>query len=558
MNNTLRIALAQINCTVGDLNGNYNKVIEYISKADNSGADIVAFPELTITGYPPEDLLLKPKFISDNLEIINKLSKKIKKIVAIVGFVNKQKNNLFNSAAIIYDGKIKGIYNKMILPNYGVFDEKRYFHQGDNPIVFKYGKYIFGVGICEDIWNENTPIKKQVQLGADIIFNINASPYYAGKIKLRESIIQKQAKSNNIRVVYVNLVGGQDELVFDGQSMIIDNNGKFLGKSLAFNEDLFITDINIPLKKIKKNQKIINITNQIPIKSKIKLPEKNIKPLKPIEEIYNALLLGLSDYVRKNGFKKVVIGLSGGIDSALVAALAVDSLGKENVTGVFMPSQYSSTESGEDAKQLAYNLGIRFSTIPINQIYKTYLYVLKQTFKGHKQDITEENLQARIRGNLLMALSNKFGCMVLTTGNKSEMSAGYATLYGDMAGGFAVIKDVPKILVYKLSEYRNSLYKVIPKRILTKAPTAELRPNQKDSDTLPKYEILDPILKAYIEDDMDMEQIVLMGYEKNVVIKIISMVDRSEYKRRQSPPGIKITYKAFGKDRRMPITNGYR
>ncbi|HAM38214.1 MAG TPA: NAD+ synthase [Elusimicrobia bacterium] len=558
MNNTLRIALAQINCTVGDLNGNYNKVIEYISKADNSGADIVAFPELTITGYPPEDLLLKPKFISDNLEIINKLSKKIKKIVAIVGFVNKQKNNLFNSAAIIYDGKIKGIYNKMILPNYGVFDEKRYFHQGDNPIVFKYGKYIFGVGICEDIWNENTPIKKQVQLGADIIFNINASPYYAGKIKLRESIIQKQAKSNNIRVVYVNLVGGQDELVFDGQSMIIDNNGKFLGKSLAFNEDLFITDINIPLKKIKKNQKIINITNQIPIKSKIKLPEKNIKPLKPIEEIYNALLLGLSDYVRKNGFKKVVIGLSGGIDSALVAALAVDSLGKENVTGVFMPSQYSSTESGEDAKQLAYNLGIRFSTIPINQIYKTYLYVLKQTFKGHKQDITEENLQARIRGNLLMALSNKFGCMVLTTGNKSEMSAGYATLYGDMAGGFAVIKDVPKILVYKLSEYRNSLYKVIPKRILTKAPTAELRPNQKDSDTLPKYEILDPILKAYIEDDMDMEQIVLMGYEKNVVTKIISMVDRSEYKRRQSPPGIKITYKAFGKDRRMPITNGYR
>ena len=346
MNNTLRIALAQINCTVGDLNGNYNKVIEYIRKADNSGADIVAFPELTITGYPPEDLLLKPKFISDNLEIINKLSKKIKKIVAIVGFVNKQKNNLFNSAAIIYDGKIKGIYNKMILPNYGVFDEKRYFHQGDNPIVFKYGKYIFGVGICEDIWNENTPIKKQVQLGADIIFNINASPYYAGKIKLRESIIQKQAKSNNIRVVYVNLVGGQDELVFDGQSMIIDNNGKFLGKSLAFNEDLFITDINIPLKKIKKNQKIINITNQIPIKSKIKLPEKNIKPLKPIEEIYNALLLGLSDYVRKNGFKKVVIGLSGGIDSALVAALAVDSLGKENVTGVFMPSQYSSTESG--------------------------------------------------------------------------------------------------------------------------------------------------------------------------------------------------------------------
>ena len=558
MNNALRIALAQINCTVGDLNGNYNKVIEYIRKADNSGADIVAFPELTITGYPPEDLLLKPKFISDNLEIINKLSKKIKKIVAIVGFVNKQKNNLFNSAAIIYDGKIKGIYNKMILPNYGVFDEKRYFHQGDNPIVFKYGKYIFGVGICEDIWNENTPIKKQVQLGADIIFNINASPYYAGKIKLRESIIQKQAKSNNIRVVYVNLVGGQDELVFDGQSMIIDNNGKFLGKSLAFNEDLFITDINIPLKKIKKNQKIINITNQIPIKSKIKLPEKNIKPLKPIEEIYNALLLGLSDYVRKNGFKKVVIGLSGGIDSALVAALAVDSLGKENVTGVFMPSQYSSTESGEDAKQLAYNLGIRFSTIPINQIYKTYLYVLKQTFKGHKQDITEENLQARIRGNLLMALSNKFGCMVLTTGNKSEMSAGYATLYGDMAGGFAVIKDVPKILVYKLSEYRNSLYKVIPKRILTKAPTAELRPNQKDSDTLPKYEILDPILKAYIEDDMDMEQIVLMGYEKNVVTKIISMVDRSEYKRRQSPPGIKITYKAFGKDRRMPITNGYR
>ncbi|OGS44406.1 MAG: NAD+ synthase [Elusimicrobia bacterium RIFOXYD2_FULL_34_15] len=558
MNNSLRIALAQINCTVGDLKGNYNKITEYIAKAENSGADIVVFPEMAITGYPPEDLLLKPKFVNDNLETLENLANNVKKIVVIVGFVNKKRKDIYNAAAVIYDGKIKGIYHKMLLPNYGVFDEKRYFSSGDNPLVFNYGGYIFGVDICEDIWHKETPAKKQAKLGAKIVFNINASPYFAEKIKLRENIVRKQAKLNNIIVPYINLVGGQDELVFDGQSLIIDNKGKLISKALAFKEDLLVTDINIPIQKIKKNSKIINIANKSILKNKVDLPKREIKSPKPTEEIYNALMLGLTDYFRKNGFKKAVIGLSGGIDSALVATLAIDALGRENVTGVFMPSQFSSADSQEDAIQLASNLGIRFSIIPIKQIFETYLLTLKHNFEGQPQNITEENLQARIRGNLLMALSNKFGCLVLTTGNKSEMSAGYATLYGDMAGGFAVIKDVPKVLVYKLSEYRNSLCEVIPKRIFTKEPTAELKPNQKDSDTLPKYETLDPILKAYIEDDKDLEQIVKMGYDKNIVTKVLNMVDKSEYKRRQSPPGIKITHKAFGKDRRMPITNGYK
>ena len=556
---TLRVALAQINCAVGDLEGNSRKIIQYTKKAKDLGSDIVCFPELSLTGYPPEDLLLKPKFIEDNLKVIRTLVKSIDDIIAVVGFVDRSGVGIYNAAAVIYKGKICGIYHKMLLPNYGVFDEKRYFCQGEDPFVFRIGKLIFAVNICEDIWSDQGPTKTQSKSGAKLILNINASPFYAGKRKIREKAIKRQASKNKAVVAYVNLVGAQDELVFDGQSMVIDKQGKVLRRAAAFKEDLLVVDLNLPLQndpKIGKN--IIIIPGQIVPKLKAGIVKEQIRPLGNTEEVYQALVLGLRDYVAKNGFKKVVIGLSGGVDSALVAALAVDALGKENVTGVFMPSRYSPQESKEDAALLAGNLGIKLLIIPIEEIFKIYLAVLEPHFSGAEKNIAEENLQARIRGNLVMALSNKFGWLVLTTGNKSEMSTGYATLYGDMAGGFAVIKDVPKILVYELCRYRNSLELVIPERIFTKAPTAELKDNQKDSDTLGSYEILDKVLKAYVEEDKDLTKIVALGIDKAYAAKILSMVDKSEYKRRQAPPGIKITPKAFGRDRRMPITNQYR
>ncbi len=554
----LRLAIAQINCTVGDLQGNTRKIIDYQEKAGAFGVDIISFPELAITGYPPEDLLLKPKFVEDNLVQLKKIAKQIKDIVAIVGFVDKKKNEIYNAAAVIYNGKIHGVYHKMFLPNFGVFDEKRYFAAGDKPLVFRLGKFIFGVNICEDIWHKAGPTREQAKLGAKIIFNINASPYYAGKVKKREEVICKQARSNRLFICHNNLVGGQDELVFDGQSMLVDNHGYIIRRLAAFKEDLLIIDAGMPLSKAKASKSIVAITGNLPCKEKAPLSRKEIKTLEPIVEIYQALILGLHDYIVKNGFQKVVVGLSGGIDSSLVATLAVDALGPDNVIGVFMPSQYSSVESEEDARKTAENLGIKFLVIPIRQIFKVYLDTLESEFAGLEGNITEENLQARIRGTLLMAFSNKFGWIVLATGNKSEMSTGYATLYGDMVGGFAVIKDVPKMLVYKLALYRNSLGQVLPERVLTKAPTAELRPNQKDTDTLPAYETLDPILKAYIEEDKDLKRIISSGFDKETVAHVSNMVDRSEYKRRQSPPGIKITPKAFGRDRRIPITNKYK
>ena len=558
MKENIRIAMAQINCTVGDLTGNLKKINEYIQKAEESGADIVVFPELAITGYPPEDLLLKPKFVTDNFEKLKELAKSVNNIVVIVGFVDRKGSALYNAAAVIYAGKIVGVYHKMLLPNYGVFDEKRYFKAGRAPLVFRFGNAIFAVNVCEDIWHKKGPTGLQAKSGTKLIININASPYHSGKIKEREEIVKARAKANRLYIAYANLVGGQDELVFDGQSMMVDTQGKVIKRAEAFKEDLLTTDLIIPVARIRAAKRILTIADKIPYRNKPWLSQKEVKPLGPVAEIYQALLLGLKDYVTKNYFKKVVIGLSGGIDSALVATLAADSLGRDNVTGVFMPSRYSSAESEEDARQLAQNLGIKFITISIEQIYKMYLIVLESPFFGLERDITEENLQARIRGNILMAFSNKFGWLVLTTGNKSEMSTGYATLYGDMAGGFAVIKDVPKTLVYKLARHRNSLSTVIPERVFTKAPTAELRPNQKDSDTLPVYEQLDPILKAYIEEDKDLKEITHLGFDSETVKKISAMVDKSEYKRRQSPPGIKITPKAFGKDRRMPITNRYR
>jgi len=558
MKNSLRIALAQINCTVGDLEGNTQKIIQYVHRSAGFGVDIIAFSELAITGYPPEDLLLKEHFIQDNLEYLRKIVKAVKDTVVIVGFVDKKGRAIYNAAAIIYQQKIFGIYHKMFLPNYGVFDEQRYFAAGSEPQVFKFGRSIFGVNICEDIWHKEGPTKSQAKDSAKLIFNINASPYHSGKIKEREEMVSAQAKSNHAYIAYVNLVGGQDELVFDGQSMVLDSQGKVISRLEAFKEDLLIVDLKLPPGKLKLSKKTTIITDKLTAKDRAVLPVKEIKGLKPAEEVYQALCLGLHDYVVKNGFKKVVVGLSGGIDSGLVATLAVDALGKENVVGVFMPSRYSSNESEVDAQQLAQNLGIKLINIPIEQIYKMYLMVLESHFLGSEKNIAEENLQARIRGNLLMALSNKFGWLVLTTGNKSEMSTGYATLYGDMAGGFAVIKDVPKTLVYKLTRYRNSFDPVIPERVITKAPTAELKANQKDTDTLPAYETLDPILKAYVEEDKDLNKIVSLDFDREIVDKVLRMVDKSEYKRRQSPPGIKITPKAFGRDRRMPITNKYR
>jgi len=558
MENSLRVACAQINCTVGDLEGNSKKIGEYLKKAKDYGVDIISFPELAITGYPPEDLLLKPKFIEDNLKILKKLAKNVAGPVVVVGFVDKVSEDIYNAAAVIYDGEIKGVYHKMFLLNYGVFDEKRYFNAGDKPLVFRYGEFVFGVNICEDIWHQEGPTKIQSLSGAKLIININASPYYAGRIREREEVVRNQAKSNQVVVIYTNLIGGQDELVFDGQSMVIDSQGKIVRRAEAFKEDLLITDLDISPNDTKKSKKIVTISNEFVPKNKPPLSRKEIEPLEPIAEIYQALLLGLKDYTNKNGFQKVIIALSGGIDSSLVATLALDALGRDNVIGIFMPSRYSSRESEENVKQLSENLGIKLLSISIEQIFKMYLMVVEPHFWGLARDITEENLQARIRGNIVMAISNKFGWLVLTTGNKSEMSTGYATLYGDMAGGLAVIKDVPKTLVYKLTKYRNSLGSVIPENVFTREPTAELKINQKDTDTLPAYEVLDPILKAYIEEDKSLDEIISLGFDKQTVERVVNMVDRSEYKRRQAPPGIKITPKAFGKDRRMPITNRYR
>jgi len=552
----VRIACAQINCTVGDLKGNAEKILEYIEKAQGTGVDIVAFPELAITGYPPDDLLLKTSFINNNLKTIRELAKKIGDIIVIAGFVDRTQGKIFNAAAIIHRGKIKAIYHKKLLPNYGVFDEKRYFSQGDENPVYRaeteQGRFIFGVSICEDIWHDTGPIKIQAKQKASLIFNINASPYHMEKIKEREKIVKDMAKENNVYIVYTNLVGGQDELVFDGQSFIVEPGGKIVSRADAFKEQLLIHDIEVPLRKIRNN--IIFRLNE---RKKEKISCYLSQHLSLEQEIYEALVLGLRDYVSKNGFQKTVIGISGGIDSALVTTIAVDALGKDRVIGVFMPSRFTSQDSISDAKNLAQNLGIKLLEIPIEEIFSSYLKTLQPHFENTKPDITEENIQARIRGNLLMALSNKFGYLVLTTGNKSEISTGYATLYGDMAGGFAVIKDVPKTIVYKLARYRNSVKPVIPEHIITREPTAELRANQKDTDSLPPYEILDEILKMYVEQDKSIDYITKKGFDRDTTARVVRMVDRSEYKRRQAPPGIKITPRSFGKDRRMPITNKY-
>ncbi len=564
----IRIALAQVNPTVGDLDGNVRKTIDYISKARDAGAHLVAFPELMITGYPPEDLLLKPQFIKENLKALKEVQGYTGGITAIIGFVDK-KDGIYNASAIIHNRKLIDVYHKILLPNYGVFDELRYFKPGKRCPVYRMDDLVIGTNICEDIWFPEGPTRSQAQAGARLIININGSPYHAGKGLLREKMLKKRAKENKVIIAYVNLVGGQDELVFDGQSLIVNEKGDIVLRGKAFEEELLLCDIDIPDHRSVKSreskvrgQKIekIVITKEHLSVLHNSIPDREIKLLSEIEEIYRALVLGTKDYVEKNGFKKVVISLSGGIDSSLVSTIAVDAIGKENVIGLFLPSPYTSHESREDVYELTKNLEIKLIEVQITKIFEQYLNTLSQEFKNLPQNTTEENLQARIRGNILMAFSNKFGWIVLTTGNKSEMSVGYATLYGDMAGGFAVIKDVPKTMVYKLCEYRNKREgnPLIPQRVLWKEPSAELKPDQKDSDTLPPYEVLDPVLKAYIEDDRSFDEISKMGCDISCAKNVITMIDRSEYKRRQSPPGIKITPRAFGRDRRFPITNKYK
>jgi len=571
----LRIALAQINTTVGDLAGNEQKILDGLVHARDLGVDLVAFPELAVPGYPPEDLLLKPSFVAANLDCVERLAAATTGITAVVGFVDRS-DDLYNAAAVLHEGRVAAKYHKTYLPTYAVFDEDRYFRSGERPVVFSLGEATVGVTICEDIWYPGGPAKLEALAGAQLVINISASPYHAGKGSARERMLATRAADNVVCVAFCNLVGGQDELVFDGGSVVFDERGERVARGRQFKEDWVVADLDLAAvfrqqlhDPRRRKQRVTQVTGTV---RTVDLPPRGaptqrpsipavVAPrLEPVAEVYQALVVGTGDYMRKNGFRQAVIGLSGGIDSALTAAIAAGALGSENVTGVFMPSRYSSRESREDATRLAHNLGIRFLTVPIDETFQAYLDMLAEPFAGQESDVTEENIQARIRGNILMALSNKFGWLVLTTGNKSEMGVGYATLYGDMAGGFAVIKDVPKGLVYELATFVNATagHDVIPQRILDKAPTAELRPDQKDVDSLPPYAVLDPILNAYVEEDRSLREIVALGFDEETVREVLAMVDRAEYKRRQAPPGVRITQRAFGKDRRLPITNHYR
>ncbi|MBE7415890.1 MAG: NAD+ synthase [Deltaproteobacteria bacterium] len=566
----IRLAMAQINPVVGDINGNAKKILSYAERARKAGAALVLFPELALTGYPPEDLLLKPGFIDDNLAALEALAERVRGVTAVVGFVDREAG-LYNAAALVHKGEVAAVYHKMHLPNYGVFDEERYFRAGKAPLNFVLNGITFGLEICEDIWFPEGPARAQALAGAEVIVNINASPYHMGKPLIREELLRARSTDNTAIIAYNNTIGGQDELIFDGAGMVVNERGEVIARGKPFQEDLIITDLDADTVSAARRKKRVKAGKRgapgvrtidlgtIKAKSNPGLPKRKTLILGEKEEVLKALVLGTRDYLQKNGFRHAVIGLSGGIDSSLVACVAGLALGKENVTGVLMPSRYTSKESMEDAKLLARNIGMKTLTVPIEGPFKAYLDTMRDAFRGTRPNEAEENMQARIRGNILMALSNKFGWLVLTTGNKSEMSVGYATLYGDMAGGFAVIKDLPKTLVYKVSGKINELEgrEVIPERVFTKVPTAELRPNQTDQDTLPPYDVLDKILKAYVEEDRSIEEIAALGFGRELVRKVGRMVDHREYKRRQAPPGIKITPRALGKDRRMPITNRY-
>jgi len=569
----LRIAMAQINTTVGDLAGNLTKMSERITEARDLGVDLIAFPELAVTGYPPEDLLLKPSFIDANQRALMELAGLSSGITAMVGFVERD-GDLFNAAAVLHDGEVAGVYRKQRLPNYGVFDELRYFRAGRGQMLYRIGGARVGVTICEDVWYPGGPVGRLAQGGADVVVNINASPYYRGKWRRRQRMLATRASDYGVVMAYVNQVGGQDELVFDGNSVVFDAEGGLIAEAPLFEEHLLLCDVELEqvFRARLHDPRQRQVPRRAPRLGRADLTESSraavLGPLDPrpaivhddLAEVYRALVLGTRDYVRKNRFERVVLGLSGGVDSALVAAIAADALGADAVTGVSMPSRYSSEGSRTDAAELAERLGIEFLTLPIEGVFEPALATLAPVFAGRDPDLTEENLQARIRGMLLMALSNKFGWMVLTTGNKSEMATGYSTLYGDMAGGFAVIKDVPKTLVYELCRWRNALgpEPVIPESVITKAPSAELRPDQKDEDSLPPYDVLDPILQRYVEEDWSREELEAAGHDPATVKRVLTLVDVNEYKRRQSPPGVKITPRAFGKDRRLPITSRYR
>ncbi len=573
-----RVAMAQINTTVGDFEGNTRRIIERLEEAQALGADIVSFPELAIPGYPPEDLLIKTDFIRENLACLGEIARHATCTAAVVGFADSG-DHLYNAAAVLADGRIAGVYRKMRLPNYGVFDEKRYFQPGTESPVFVIRGVPVGVTICEDIWAPGGPLLAQALAGALVAVNINGSPYSAGKWRVREEMLKTRARDYAVAIAYNNLVGGQDELLFDGTGAIVDPSGRVVARGPAFEEALVLADLDIEAIKGTRRYNpirtpdalqgegvrtpVYTLSTATPAAARPPLPPRlspTGEPPEDVEEVYRALVLGTRDYVRKNGFRGVAVGLSGGVDSSLVATIAVDALGADAVHGATMPSTFTSEESRRYTAELARALGIQTLDLPIDPLIASYETVLAGPFAGRAPDIAEENLQARSRGNLLMALSNKFGWLVLTTGNKSEMSVGYATLYGDMAGGFAVIKDVPKTLVYRLAAWRNARAggPVIPPGVIERAPTAELREHQTDQDTLPPYDVLDPILERYVEDDRSAEEIVAQGFDPQIVARVIAMVDRSEYKRRQAPPGIKITPKAFGKDRRLPITNWYR
>jgi NAD+ synthase (glutamine-hydrolysing) len=532
-NKNISFFMAQINTTVGDIAGNTDIIIKKIGDAKKAGAQCVIFPEMAVTGYPPEDLLYKKRFIDANLAALRRIAGFARGITAVVGFVDRVKGKLYNSAAVLSGGRVGQIYHKINLPNYGVFDEKRYFADGDKAVVFETAGAKIGLSICEDIWVD-CPAIRRASKKMDFLVNISASPYHMLKWKQRVSEFSRRARQYNTKLLYCNMTGGQDELVFDGHSLVFDEKGRVLSHGKQFEEQDFIFNFGTAA-------------------------EKKETPYSVEREVYEALKTATRDYIIKNGFKKAVLGLSGGVDSALVAVIAVDALGSENVNLIFMPSKFSSKESFDDAKKLSGNLGIKLMTIPIQKTFDVLLDELSGEFRGTKSGTAEENLQARIRGNINMAFSNKFNWLVLTTGNKSEMSTGYATLYGDMAGGFAVIKDLPKTLVYRVARMRNEMagYALIPENIMTKAPTAELRFNQKDTDSLPEYEILDKIIEDYIEKDLTYGD--LKGkYDDETLRRVIRLIDINEYKRRQAPPGVKITPKAFGRDRRMPITNKYR
>ncbi|MBI2887148.1 MAG: NAD+ synthase [Chloroflexi bacterium] len=575
---SLRLAMAQINTTVGDLEGNARRILQAVDQARALGVDLVAFPEMALPGYPVEDLLLKPQFIQDNLDQLHRIVAQCRGITAVIGYVDKT-DDIYNAAAIVHDGKLVGVYHKQYLPNYGVFDENRYFQAGTEAPVYTINGVGIGVNICEDIWYPTGPAALQALGDAEVIVNINASPYHMGKGSFRERMVATRAADSGVIVAYVNLVGGQDELVFDGGSFVCNERGDLLARGALFQEDLVVADLDVEAvfrtrlhdPRRRKERLVAAGDPHVPHhlvapapdtpRPKSALPARS--PLPEYDrpaEVYHALTLGLRDYLRKNGFQKVALGLSGGIDSSLTAAIAADALGKENVVGVAMPSRYSSEGSLADARRLAEALDIRFMVIAIEEVFSAYLHTLEEPFAGTQPNVAEENVQARIRGNLLMALSNKFGWLVLTTGNKSETATGYTTLYGDMAGGFAVIKDVPKTLVYQLARYRNTLgdRPVIPESVFTKVPSAELRPNQSDQDTLPPYDLLDQVLQAYVEEDRSYEELLALGFSEAVVRQVIRLVDGAEYKRRQAPPGIKITPRAFGRDRRLPIVNRYR